>query len=121
MSLRRFAARRDANEAQIRQCLGAMGWLTQPLSIKDWPDLLCARGGRLVLLEIKAQRPTSEGGRHGVSKGQSDVHELLTRFGIVVIVARSAEEFLEAVDPVTAENIVKIDTEAFRKSGWRAI
>jgi hypothetical protein len=93
MSLRRFAKKRDANEAQIRQCLAGMGWLTQPLSIKDWPDLLCARGGQLELCEIK-----NPDGRDTIESGQSDVHELLARFGIRVIVARTAEEFLNAVD-----------------------
>jgi hypothetical protein len=91
MSLRRFAKKRDATEpevvAQVRQC----GWYVKLLNMQDWPDWLCARGGRLVLAELK----TEDG---EVSEGQQRIHELLAIFGIEVIVFRTAEEFLNAVD-----------------------
>ena len=83
-------ARRDANEAQIRDELADCGWLTQPLSMQDWPDLLCAKGARLVLCEIKTEEGT-------LSDGQIACHQLLALFGVKVIVARSSEEFLRAV------------------------
>jgi hypothetical protein len=90
VTLRRFAKKRDANEPAFRDELAACGWLTQPLSIKDWPDLLCARAGKLVLCEVKS--------KHGKLKpGQTDVLLLLAMFEIEVIVARTSEEFLRKV------------------------
>jgi len=95
MSLFRRAAKRDGNENPIRAQLAQCGWLTQCLSIPDWPDLICVKGGRMWLLEIK--NPQARG---KVTNGQKVAHELLAQFGIRVIVARTAEEFLAAVGDV---------------------
>ena len=72
--------------------------MSEPLSKKDWPDLLVAKYGRgLRLVERKWKRPTSEGGRHKVSDEQRAVHRLLLLFGVEVIVCDTSEEFLRAV------------------------
>jgi len=97
MSLRRYAAKRDAAEGPLRAGLADAGWLTQPLSIKDWPDLLCAKGGRLVLCECKSDRKVSHQKGDGRSEGQRACHALLLMFGVKCIVATTVEEFLRAV------------------------
>ena len=53
MTLKRHAARRDANEAPIVQVLRKCGVLVQPLSLPGMPDLLIAYRGKLHLLEVK--------------------------------------------------------------------
>lgn len=97
MPLPRYAARRDSNEPAVRADLADAGWLTEPFSKKDWPDLFCAKGGRVVLWERKVKRPTAEGGSHGLSEGQKACHNLLRIFGVNVVVAETAEQFLRAV------------------------
>lgn len=97
MPLPRYAARRDASETPMRLELADAGWLTQPLSIKDWPDLLCAKAGRLVLCESKSDKKTRHSKGDGVSEGQRACHNLLLVFGVKVVVAETAEQFLRAV------------------------
>lgn len=96
MSLHRHAARRDENEQAMRDELADCGWLTQPLSLEDWPDLMCAKGGRLKLLEVKSEAEYASRA-HGLSTGQLACHAMLALFGIEVIVACTAEQFLRAV------------------------
>lgn len=97
MGMPRYAARRDASESQMRGELADAGWLTQPLSMKDWPDLICAKGGRLILCESKSDRRVRRNKGDGVSDNQREVHRLLLLFGVRVIVAETAEQFLRAV------------------------
>ena len=51
----RRAARVDANQGEIDGALRAMGWLVWPTHQlgKGFPDRLIAKGGRLVLFEVK--------------------------------------------------------------------
>ena len=53
MSLKRYSAKRDANEAPIVRCLRKCGALVQPLSLPGMPDLLIAYRGQVLLVEIK--------------------------------------------------------------------
>lgn len=53
MTLKRYSARRDANEAPIVRCLRKCGALVQPLSITGLPDLLVSYRGKVLLLEVK--------------------------------------------------------------------
>ena len=57
-----------------------------------WPDLtgVLAPSGRLVLIETKT--PTGR-----VSAAQSALHAVLSRFGALVIVARSVEDVAKAL------------------------
>ena len=56
MSLKRWNARRDDNEAPIVRVLEKCGALVCPLSIAGMPDLLVAYRGQLLLLEVKRPR-----------------------------------------------------------------
>ena len=49
----RYAAKRDANEDEIVQALRHTGWMVRLLSDEGIPDLLCARGSKVMLLEVK--------------------------------------------------------------------
>jgi hypothetical protein len=92
MSLRRYNPKRDANEQSIVNEICEAGWFVERISKPNWPDLLCAKAGRLVLCEIK-----NPDGRDRISAGQLELHRLLLLYGVKVVVARSAEEFLRAV------------------------
>jgi hypothetical protein len=97
MTLSRFAphkGKRDANEQQIRDELADAGWLTQPISCEDWPDLLAFKGGRIHLVEVKTEDGRLDG-------GQKAVIALLALFGVKVIVCRTSLEFLRAVGDVS--------------------
>lgn len=56
MSLKRWSARRDDNEAPIVRVLQQCGALVCPLSIAGMPDLLVCHRGRLLLVEVKRPR-----------------------------------------------------------------
>jgi hypothetical protein len=84
---------RDANEPQFMKDLADAGWLSVQLFAKDFPDLICMKGGRKELVELK-----TEEGR--VKRGQADMHRLLLLFGVEVRVVRSATEFLRAVGDI---------------------
>ena len=53
MTLKRYSAKRDGNEAPIVKVLRKCGALVQPLSLPGMPDLLIAYRGKVLLLEIK--------------------------------------------------------------------
>lgn len=56
MSLKRYAAKRDANEKAIRTALEARGVHVTPISGKGAPDLLCRFRGALYAFEVKAEK-----------------------------------------------------------------
>lgn len=56
MSLKRYSAKRDRNEAPIVSCLRKCGALVQPLSLPGMPDLLIAYRGRILLVEVKTPK-----------------------------------------------------------------
>jgi hypothetical protein len=87
----RFAHRRDANEKSIINALRWAGWRVRQLdSTRGEPDLLCCKGGRMVLLEVK-----SPGGR--LTPAQKACHAELALAGITVHVVRDPRQALEAV------------------------
>jgi len=53
VTLKRYAAKRDENEAPIVRCLRKCGALVQPLSLPGMPDLLIAYRGKVLLVEVK--------------------------------------------------------------------
>jgi hypothetical protein len=93
VSLHRRAARRDANEPEIRAILARAGWLTVQLSITDWPDLLAVKGGRKELLEVKMPG-------EGPTPGQAGVIKALAERGVTVYLTVTGFDFLEAVGNV---------------------
>lgn len=52
----RRAAKRDLNEQVIVQAFRRLGWSVAYLSGPGCPDLLVAKAGRLVLVEVKGKR-----------------------------------------------------------------
>jgi Holliday junction resolvase len=90
MTLRRYAAKRDANEPGLRDELADAGWFTLQISGPDLPDLIACKAGRMYLVEVK-----SEDG--AIKRGQKAMADVLSHFAIHVIVARTSEEFLRAV------------------------
>lgn len=53
MSINRRAAKRDASEGEVILTLRNCGWRVLQINVKDGPDLLAAKGGRTVLIEVK--------------------------------------------------------------------
>lgn len=51
----RRRARRDTNHATIRDAFRALGWMVEDTGHvgAGFPDLLCAKGGRVELVEVK--------------------------------------------------------------------
>jgi len=56
MSIARYAAKRDANEAQLVDALQRLGWSVLKVSEPGAPDLVCGRGAALVLVEVKGDK-----------------------------------------------------------------
>jgi hypothetical protein len=54
VSLHRRAAKRDSSEREIIDALEACGWTVQQVSAKDFVDLVIAKDGRNVLVEVKS-------------------------------------------------------------------
>lgn len=70
MSLKRWNARRDDNEAPIVRVLQQCGALVCPLSIAGMPDLLICHRGQLLLLEVKRpRRGLNEAQQHQAALG----------------------------------------------------
>lgn len=90
----RWAAKRDANEPEVRQALELAGWKTFQLAMPGWPDLLCVRGRppsvRVRLVEVK-----TKSGR--LNPAQVLFFPILAAVGLPVAVVRNREEALEAV------------------------
>lgn len=88
----RHRARRDGNHAAIVQALRDVGCTVLDLAMVGGgcPDLLAARGGRMVLIEVKNPE-----GKDKVSPNQAEWHSKWR--GPKVVVARTVEEALQAV------------------------
>jgi Holliday junction resolvase len=54
--MRRIPRRRDANEGDIIDAFTALGWSVQRISAKGAPDLVCAKGQRVVFVEVKTAK-----------------------------------------------------------------
>jgi Holliday junction resolvase len=54
--VRRIPRRRDANEQSIVDAFTALGWSVQRISAKGAPDLVCARGQKVVFVEVKGAK-----------------------------------------------------------------
>ncbi|MBN1208976.1 MAG: VRR-NUC domain-containing protein [Myxococcaceae bacterium] len=88
--MRRWAAKRDDNEAAIVQALELAGWTVVRVSSPGVMDLLCGRQGVIRLLEVK--------GKHGrLTPAQERLLLRLRAARIQVAVVRTPEEALAAV------------------------
>ncbi len=92
-TLKRHNAKRDANEPAIVAALARCGWFVQRISIKDFPDLLIAKGGRMHLVEVKVPKGV-------LLQGQSEKARELACFGVTVIVARTVADLLRSLGEV---------------------
>jgi RNA-splicing ligase RtcB len=109
MTLHRFAARRDANEPEIRSRFAHHGWHTEALSGTGMPDLLCLGDiqplawrrsthphvRQVVLVDVK----TPKG---GFKPAQEKKWTALRAKGIPVYIARTADD-VDAIVAGTAE------------------
>lgn len=82
----RFAAKRDANEAEVIATLQVHGWSVFQMSQKGFPDLLCVWGGVAVrLVEVKMPKGS-------LTEAQEVTFAALEKAGMPVCVVRSGAE-----------------------------
>ena len=93
--MRRFGAKRDANEAPIVQAVQLAGWKVWQLSAPGLPDLMCVRHGRVVFLEVKDRPATQKKGR--LRPLQVDMAQSLASAGLTVHIVRTPEEAIHAL------------------------
>lgn len=91
----RRAAKTDANHAEIRQALRAAGWTVVDLSAvgRGVPDLLCAKQGRIELVEVKDGRKPSSARK--LTPDETHFMTTLAAAGVTVRVVLSVEEALQ--------------------------
>lgn len=77
----RRAARRDANEQEIRDALHAVGCETWLISGDGAPDLLARRRGRYYAMEVKGKHgkrtPAQEASQHPVVRTVEDAMKVI--------------------------------------------
>lgn len=88
MSNKRYAAKRDGNEDEIKTALRAAGCQVYALNEENIPDLLVGYRGETVLIEVKTRKGK-------LSDGQRAFFEDWR--GGRLLVARSADEALRAL------------------------
>lgn len=86
----RRAAKRDDNEPLIVRAIQSAGWAVFRVSDTGLPDLLCAKDGRLVPLEVKA--PDGD-----LTPAQRETFTAFATAGVLVQVVRSPLEALEVL------------------------
>ena len=90
----RRRARIDANHVEVRSALRAAGWTVVDCAKigSGFPDLLIAKRGRLLLVEIKdgAKVPSAQ----KLTEDELQFHALLASAGVTVQVVTSVEEAL---------------------------
>lgn len=88
----RYAKATDANHATIAKAFRRYGFtvIDTHHAGGGWPDLACARAGRLVLVEVKdGTKPPSA---RRLSKAEAKLHQLLRASGVKVEVVTSVAE-----------------------------
>ena len=84
MSLHRRNPRRDVSEPEVVAALEACGWTVQPISAKDFFDLIASKRDVNVLVECKT-------GRRKLSAGQQRTYDTWPGPKVVL---RSADEVI---------------------------
>lgn len=54
MGIPKYAARRDENEPEIVQVFEKAGWIVHRINDKGFPDLVCGRHEKILLVEVLA-------------------------------------------------------------------
>ena len=90
----RRRARVDANHAQIRSALRAAGWTVVDCAGvgSGFPDLLIAKHGRLVMVEIKDGAKVKSAQK--LTLDEQQFHASMAAAGVIVSVITSVEEAL---------------------------
>jgi hypothetical protein len=88
----RRAARTDATQKAVIEALNRCGVSVEIIG-KPVDLLVCCRG-ETSLMEVKTPRPTSEGGRHGLTKDQV---EFISKWPGVVHIVSGPDEAVRAV------------------------
>lgn len=69
MSLSRRNPKRDSAEPAVVETLRRLGWSVLRVSVKDGPDLVCAKAGRCLVAEVKTGKAKLKPGQqHWVSR-----------------------------------------------------
>lgn len=90
----RRRARTDANHADIREALRAVGWEVFDISAvgRGWPDLLAVKHGVVRFIEVKdGEKPPSA---RQLTKDEAEWHARYQRAGGQVLVVTSVDEAL---------------------------
>lgn len=104
----RRAAKRDDNEPLIVRAIQSAGWTVVRVSDRGVPDLLCAKDGRLEMLEVKS-------GDGDLTPAQRETFTKLATAGVLVQVVRSPWEALASLgasyvtDPDTGHRWVGVN------------
>lgn len=88
----RRAARTDATHSAIRKALRDSGFYVRDMSRvgEGWPDLFLAKGGTVLLAEVKdGSLPPSH---RRLTSAQADLHVTLARAGVQVVILTSVED-----------------------------
>ena len=90
----RRRARVDANHAEIRSALRAAHWVVVDCAGvgSGFPDLLIAKRGRLLLVEIKDGAKVQS--KQKLTEDEVQFHQLMAAAGVTVEVVTSVEEAL---------------------------
>ena len=90
-----YARKVDANHAAIRQALRRAGWYVRDQSRvgEGWPDLFLAKGGTVLLAEVKDGSKVPSAQR--LTPMQAELHVALGRAGVKVVVLRSVEDAIQ--------------------------
>ena len=96
----RHVFRRDEAEGPIVAALRHAGWVVEQVSSRGFPDLLCCKGGRIVLLEVKGRSgvPGKRDTKGRVERAQALLHVRLRVGGVVVPIVSTPEEAIAAVE-----------------------
>lgn len=84
-------------QTKIRSYLRKEGWLVNKISlcsVTGWPDLLCVKNGKVILIEVKApgKKPTYL---------QEYTHQLIREYGLLVFVFDSFTAFKKEYNLIT--------------------
>jgi hypothetical protein len=90
----RRRARVDANHAEVRSALRAAGWTVVDCARigSGFPDLLIAKHGRIVMVEIKDGAKVKSAQK--LTEDEVQFHALMAAAGVTVSVVTSVEEAL---------------------------
>ena len=89
-----YAKRTDANHKPIVHALASCGWVCLDLSRAGHgaPDLLAARAGRLVAVEVKDG--TKSPSRRQLTPREAEVHRAFEAAGVAIVVVTSIADAL---------------------------